>query len=149
MLPLQVQVKSVIVAPRQQPSSSKPAAHPLPGLDAAKGDSRARSQRPVVLDREVERDKRLYLQSVTRHLNGAAQDVMTELLKLMSHVADQTPASYGKQWQHPSDLTRRNYQQRFQNILPKVALHEWHAKNGATHKRFARVPKIFERSQFP
>uniref|UniRef100_A0A8C4DFX2 S100P-binding protein n=1 Tax=Dicentrarchus labrax TaxID=13489 RepID=A0A8C4DFX2_DICLA len=76
-------------------------------------------------------------------------DVMTELLKLMSHVADQTPASYDKQWQHPSDLTRRNYQQRFQNIQPKMSLHEWQAKNGATHKRFARVPKIFERSQFP
>lgn len=35
------------------------------------------------------------------------EDVMTELLKLMTHVADQTPGTTGGQWQHPSDLTRR------------------------------------------
>lgn len=35
------------------------------------------------------------------------QDAMSELLKLMSHVADQTPGTSGKQWQHPSDATRR------------------------------------------
>lgn len=36
-----------------------------------------------------------------------SQDVMTELLNLMTHVADQTPGANGRQWQHPSDLTRR------------------------------------------
>lgn len=34
-------------------------------------------------------------------------DVMSELLKLMTDVADQRPGTMGKQWQHPSDLTRR------------------------------------------
>lgn len=32
---------------------------------------------------------------------------MAELMNLMTHVADQTPDTNGRQWQHPSDLTRR------------------------------------------
>lgn len=118
-----------------------------------------------------------------------SQDVMTELVNLMSNVADQPPGS-GRQWQHPSDLTRRwvilygsakcffiviknclkwskgrpfqcklhgsgslfpfrNHQRRFGSAAPKVSLKEWQAKNCTTFKRFAKVPKIFERSQLP
>lgn len=33
--------------------------------------------------------------------------VMTELMNLMSHVADRTPGTNHPQWQHPSDLTCR------------------------------------------
>ncbi|XP_034713687.1 uncharacterized protein LOC117935568 [Etheostoma cragini] len=165
-LPLQVQVKSVVVALGQHTSSSKTAATSLPeqtgnptklsqdenrGSTSAKCVS-ARSQRPVIFDREVdwEREKRLYVHSVTRHMKehrGANPDVMTELLTLMTHVADQASGTDGRQWQHPSDLTCRNYQRRFGNQMPKITLHEWHARNDKTHKRFAKVPKIFERSQ--
>ncbi|XP_044022803.1 uncharacterized protein LOC122861864 isoform X2 [Siniperca chuatsi] len=168
-LPLRVQVKSVVVAPSYHTSSSKPVAPLLPeqntkpskpipkenrGPQCAKCGNSARRQRPVIFDREAdwEREKRLYVHSVTRHMNenrGAGQDVMTELLNLMTHVAEQTPGTNGRQWQHPSDLTRRNYQRRFGNLMPTMALHEWQAKNCTTHKRFAKVPKIFERSQFP
>lgn len=35
------------------------------------------------------------------------EDVMSELMNLMTHVADQTPGTNNPQWQHPSDLTCR------------------------------------------
>lgn len=38
---------------------------------------------------------------------GLSPGVMTELLNLMNHVAEQGPGTNGRQWQHPSDLTRR------------------------------------------
>ncbi|XP_044231535.1 S100P-binding protein-like [Thunnus albacares] len=166
-LPLQVQVKSVVVAPNQLTSSSKPVASALPDQNtkpakpspnknrvSQTAKCSARSLRPVIFKREAdwEHEKSLYVSSVTRHMNersSAAPDVMTELLKLMTDVADQTPGAMGKQWQHPSDLTRRNYQRRFGNMVPKMSLHEWQAKNCTAHKRFAKVPKIFERSPFP
>ncbi|KAI3367896.1 hypothetical protein L3Q82_026726, partial [Scortum barcoo] len=120
-LPLQVQVKSVVVAPPQRTSSCKPAAPPLPdnitkSTKLSPKESRGsqslksvRSHRPVVFDRkrDWEREKRLYINSVTRHINEkqrGVQDAMSELLELMTHVADQTS---GTEWQHPSDLTRR------------------------------------------
>ncbi|XP_071327438.1 uncharacterized protein [Trachinotus anak] len=166
-LPLQVQVKSVVMVPNQQ-TSSKPGAPALPELNAKptrpnpdkrvsqrdKCVSSGRSQRRVVFDREVdwERGKKSYVHAVTRHMKektGAVQDVMSELLNLMSHVADQTPSSHDRQWQHPSDLTRRNYQKRFGNMTPKMSLEQWQEKNYTAHKRFSKVPKIFERSPFP
>ncbi|XP_029316821.1 S100P-binding protein [Cottoperca gobio] len=167
-LPLQVQVKSVVVALNQLMSTktaaptlakqtakpSKPSPDKNRGSVSAKCVSSARSQRPVIYDREVDwqREKRLYVHSVTSHMKehpGANKDVMSELMTLMTHVADQTPGTDGTQWQHPSDLTRRNYQRRFGNETPKMTLHEWQSKNGTTQKRFAKVPKIFERSSFP
>nr|XP_033498870.1 S100P-binding protein-like [Epinephelus lanceolatus] len=162
-LPLQVQVKSVVVVPNQLTSSSKTDAAPLPvqtakptklSLDENRAAMSAKtvsasSQRPVLFDSEKDwdREKQLYVHSVNRHLKEhqrAEEDVMTELQNLMNHVADQTPGT-GRRWQHPSDFTRRNYVSRFGNQIPKVTLQEWQAKNCA-NKRFAKVPKIFERS---
>ncbi|XP_073340202.1 uncharacterized protein [Pagrus major] len=166
-LPLNVKVKSVVVPVSQLRSGSKPASPLLPTKQSPKASrvyqthqcvNSARSQRPVNLDREVdlERYKRLYFHSVSRHLNensGAGQaqcqDVMKELLNLMTHVADQARGPNGTQWQHPSDLTSRNYQRRFGNMMPTMALHEWQAKNCKMHKRFAKVQTIFKRSPFP
>ncbi|KAM7376480.1 hypothetical protein PAMP_006211 [Pampus punctatissimus] len=166
-LPLQVQVKSVVVAPSQLPSSSKPVGSLQPDQNtkpakpslnqkqvSQTAKCSARSLRPVIFKREAdwEHEKSLYVCSVTRHMNersGTNHYVMTELLQLMTDVAHQTPGTRGNQWQHPSDLTRRNYQRRFGNMVPKIALREWQAKNCTTHKRFSKVPKLFERSPFP
>uniref|UniRef100_A0A4W5PYH3 S100P-binding protein n=1 Tax=Hucho hucho TaxID=62062 RepID=A0A4W5PYH3_9TELE len=106
--------------------------------------------RPVVYDREEDwqREKWLYVDSVTRHIReniGAGEEVITELLNLMNHVAEQGPGPNGRQWQHPSDLTRRNYKRRFGNDRTNYTLDEWH-KNHKNHRRFAKVPQIFERS---
>nr|XP_023841964.1 uncharacterized protein LOC111962957 [Salvelinus alpinus] len=101
--PLQVQVRSVLVVPSvQQSSSSQPSTPP---------EQKVSETRPVVYDREEDwqREKWLYVDSVTRHIReniGAGEGVMTELLNLMNHVAEQGPGTNGRQWQHPSDLTR-------------------------------------------
>lgn len=128
-LPLQVKVKSVVVAPNK----------PLP-LEGAR--------RPYN-GRDWDREKRRYIESVTWHIkeSGSTPDTMDELQKLMMQVADDTQTTNGQQWQHPSDLTRRNYQKRFKTDR-KLSLQEWKVKNHPTKKQFAKVPKIFVRSLF-
>ncbi|KAL0969228.1 hypothetical protein UPYG_G00224190 [Umbra pygmaea] len=109
--------------------------------------------RPVVYDREEywQREKRLYVDSVTRHMRentgtGGSMGVMTELMNLMNHVAHQVPGANRRQWQHPSDLTRRNYQKRFGNESAIYTLDEWQNRNDKKYCRFAKVPLVFERS---
>nr|XP_040055109.1 S100P-binding protein-like isoform X2 [Gasterosteus aculeatus aculeatus] len=167
-LPLQVKVKSVVVAPGQQTSSSKTAAPPLqersaqpdePGpresrcFQTARSDGAAGSKRPAIFDRErdLEHQKNLYVDSVTRHMkeHQGSNKVMTELVNLMNHVADQRPGTCGRPWQHPSDLTRRNYQRRFGNVVPKMTLREWYSQKNPQNKRFAKIPTFFQRSPFP
>uniref|UniRef100_A0A4W4H7F7 S100P-binding protein n=1 Tax=Electrophorus electricus TaxID=8005 RepID=A0A4W4H7F7_ELEEL len=71
--------------------------------------------------------------------------VVTELLHLMSTVANQETGRDGSQWQHPSDLTRRNYQQRNSGRL--LSLNQWQNLNHrGRHRRFAKVPAVFQRS---
>ncbi|XP_065822567.1 uncharacterized protein [Labrus bergylta] len=153
-----VKVKSVVVAAIHPTSDGKLAS--LPELNGSRGfqptrsSNSARNLRPVISKWEVdwEREKHLYIHSVTRHMNEkphGGPDVVMELQNLMTHVADQTSGNYGRQWQHPSDLTHRNYKQRFGNGMSKMPLNQWQAKNCPTHKRFNKVPKIFERSPFP
>uniref|UniRef100_A0A8D3CBH3 S100P-binding protein n=1 Tax=Scophthalmus maximus TaxID=52904 RepID=A0A8D3CBH3_SCOMX len=162
-LPLQVQVKSVVVVPSQHTttstssssttSSSKTAEPPVP--KASHSDNYVCSGKRKRLEnfhRDVDWEckKQCYVSSVSRHINehpGADQDVMTELLNLMNHVAEETPGT--SEWQHPSDLTRRNYQRRFRNMTSTMTLQEWQEKNNKTHKRFAYVPKTFQRSPLP
>ncbi|KAF3701428.1 S100P-binding protein [Channa argus] len=165
-LPLQVQVKSVVVVPSQHTTSNKLVTPPSSKQNAkctkpnpaengvsqsVKCVSRARSHSPVVFNGELdwEHGKCQYVHLVTRHMNenqGGDQDIMAELLNLMSHVADQTSGSECRQWQHPSDLTSRNYQRRFGNSPAQITLHEWHAKKCKSYQRFARLPKHFKRS---
>ncbi|KAK9533422.1 hypothetical protein VZT92_008540 [Zoarces viviparus] len=155
-LPLQVKVKSVVVGPSQLASSSKTAAPPLQQQTAKPNkpspEENRGSKRPEVFDRmgDWKREEALYVHSVRRHMEehqGSIQDVMTELLTLMNHVAYQRPGADGRQWQHPTDLTRRNYQRRFGNVNPRMTLGEWQSQSCPEHKRFAKVPTFF-RSHF-
>ncbi|XP_033980171.1 uncharacterized protein LOC117477577 [Trematomus bernacchii] len=162
-LPLQVQVKSVVVNPNRRTETAAPTLgkrvivpikwSPEDNRVYAPAVSSASTQRPVVFvtKGDSEREKRLYVHSVTRHMKehpGANKDAMSELMTLMNSVADQSPGADGKQWQHPSNLTRRNYQRRLGRETPKMTLHEWKTKITPTHKRFAKVPKTFKRSSF-
>ncbi|KAJ0062668.1 hypothetical protein NL108_004287 [Boleophthalmus pectinirostris] len=124
-LPLQVQVKSVVV----------PVA-PVVSVAPVEGAVRQR------LEKEEE-EKRKYFNAVTRHMyeRPSNQDVMGELLSLMSEVAQD---SRGPHWQHPSDLTRRNYVKRFKPS--RVTLEDYEKSLDLTFKRFSTVPKLFKRS---
>ncbi|KAF3844642.1 hypothetical protein F7725_007805 [Dissostichus mawsoni] len=156
-------VKSVVVNPNRRTETAAPTLgkkvivpikwSPEDNRMYAPAVSNASTQRPVVFvtKGDWEREKQLYVHSVTRHMKehpGANKDAMSELMTLMNSVADQSPGADGKQWQHPSDLTRRNYQRRLGRETPKMTLHEWKTKITPTHKRFAKVPKTFKRSSF-
>ncbi|XP_023807533.1 S100P-binding protein isoform X2 [Oryzias latipes] len=137
-LPLQVQVKSKVVVPNKltsQPSSTLK-------------DSYGRLNRPKVYSRksEWEHQSRQYVYSVTSHMmeNQGTTRVMTELLDLMTSVSGQSGA-HGARWQHPADLTCRNYQRRFNKDTPLMSLCDWQRKNQLTYKRFFKIPKIFKR----
>uniref|UniRef100_A0A3Q2YVK0 S100P-binding protein n=1 Tax=Hippocampus comes TaxID=109280 RepID=A0A3Q2YVK0_HIPCM len=92
--------------------------------------------RRVALNTEAdwEREKQMYVQLVHKHLT------VREMEGLLTQVVYD---SSGRQWQHLSDLTRRNYRAHY---VPKISLVEWQAKSLGTHKRFEKVQKIFERS---
>ncbi|XP_028251783.1 uncharacterized protein LOC114427766 [Parambassis ranga] len=100
---------------------------------------------------ELDRKKRLYVKSVIDHMNqrtGAIQGATAELHNLITHTDEDILTSSGEQWQHPTDLTRKNYRVRSGSTTPVMTLHDWQAKNGITYRRFAQVPKIFERSSY-
>ncbi|XP_028994485.1 uncharacterized protein LOC114848289 [Betta splendens] len=159
-LPLNVKVKSVVVVPNPQTTCFKadPTVLDQNHVNLSTGEkvfesaaSKHRSQRDAVVKEELtwEQQKNQYVNLVTKHINGKTenQDVMTELLSLMTQVADQAPVG-DTAWQHPSNLTRRNYQRLFGFPTPKMSLQDWHTKNGA-HKRFAAIPSVFKRSPLP
>ncbi|KAG7334435.1 hypothetical protein KOW79_002842 [Hemibagrus wyckioides] len=149
-LPLQVQVKSKVVLPnKQRPEAVKEPTHQHPEKAASEGQRNVFRDvpRPVILYREQdwEKEKKAYVDSVTRHIADNVEDgAMTELLHLMNTVANQGGVSDGRKWQHPSDLTRRNYRLRKSSRL--LSLDEWQNLNYRNHRRFAKVPQTFKRS---
>ncbi|XP_061650647.1 uncharacterized protein LOC133487681 isoform X1 [Phyllopteryx taeniolatus] len=156
---LEVQVQSVVHVVGQPTFSSTQAAprgkylikKQLSTSTPSTSKDSIHSRRQVVLNTEEdwEREKRMYVQSVHRHISeasDAAQDAVSELWGLMTHVGHD---SSGRPWQHPSDLTCRNYKAHLRNPEMKMSLHEWQAKNMGTHKRFEKVQKVFERSPVP
>ncbi|KAK7149000.1 hypothetical protein R3I93_013113 [Phoxinus phoxinus] len=126
-LPLQVQMKSKVVVPDTKTNC-----------------------KPVVLcsEEEWERNKRTYVDSVKRHMkeqNGAANGAITELHSLMNSIANRKTGRNDPHWQHPSDLTRKNFRKsRIKG--PSVSLDEWQKRNLLAYRRFVNVPDIFRRS---
>ncbi|XP_067277558.1 S100P-binding protein-like isoform X2 [Pseudorasbora parva] len=127
-LPLQVQVKSKVVVP----DNTKPICQ-LVVLCSAE---------------EWERNKRTYVDSVKRHMKeqkGAENGAITELHSLMNSIANQKTRRNDPHWQHPSDLTRKNFRKsRIKG--PSVSLDEWQKRNLLAYRRFVNVPDIFHRS---
>ncbi|XP_061751625.1 uncharacterized protein LOC133549820 isoform X2 [Nerophis ophidion] len=139
---LKVQVKSVVQIP------SKPTSSSTPDAPFQKKSNSKNSGRPVVFKtaEDWKREKEKYVQLVFKHIHegsGAPQDAVGELRSLMAHVGHDAS---GRSWQHPCDLTCRNYQARLGRAVPKMTLREWQAKNSHMHKRFNKTPKIFQRS---
>ncbi|KAG5856056.1 hypothetical protein ANANG_G00003880 [Anguilla anguilla] len=134
-----VQVRSVVVVPQKRADQD----------DAKSG--REHLRRPVVYDREAdwEREKELYVAAVTSHMADSTPcggGVMTELVNLMKTVARQGVGNGNEPWQHPSDLTRRNYGGGAGKA--RISLDEWQQRNRTTHCRFADVPE-FQRTPVP
>ncbi|XP_062324715.1 low density lipoprotein receptor adapter protein 1b isoform X2 [Osmerus eperlanus] len=112
--------------------------------------------RPVIREDFLQQQRRYYVGTVNQHNEEnmnvdqrSVRGLMQELLSLMDTLAAQGPGFNGQPWQHPSDLTCRNYRVGFGNIIPRYTLVQWKNKSNFYHKRFAKVPLFFERSPIP
>ncbi|KAG5265838.1 hypothetical protein AALO_G00246930 [Alosa alosa] len=134
---LEVQVKSKVVLPGsggvKAPSPAAPVASHT--FKAGRRVTPPSNKRPRVFDRpeEWQHQKDVYVESVSRHMRENPKGgAFNELLDLMNTVANEQHP-----WQHPSDLTTRNYQPG--NVGKSLfTLDEWTHKNGGSYKRFAR-----------
>ncbi|XP_046722750.1 S100P-binding protein-like isoform X2 [Silurus meridionalis] len=146
-LPLEVKSK-VSLLDKQQPGAVKDA-YQQPEKKVSEGQRNVFKDvpRPVLYSEDDwEKEKKVYVDSVRRHMADKVEHgVMTELLCLMKDVANQGRGGIGRRWQHPSDLTRRNY--RLCNGSRLLSLNEWQNLNYRYHRRFAQVPPVFKRSQ--
>ncbi|XP_038655319.1 S100P-binding protein-like [Scyliorhinus canicula] len=108
---------------------------------------RQRTWLNFVSEVEIERRKHLYLQFVSNHLNNGheSQGPMQELLCLMDQVAERECRNHSSSWQHPSDLTTRNYSRQNMNSFNKPNLYQWANSNGQFY-RFSGMPDGFQRS---
>lgn len=87
---------------------------------------------------DLEKQKDLYLSKVIAHIEDPGdsnQGTLGELDTLMDQVHMQNP-----DWQHPSDLTTRNYARFRQKPLQRYSLSQWVDRNKRSHHRFQRLP---------
>ncbi|XP_032158879.1 S100P-binding protein isoform X1 [Mustela erminea] len=87
---------------------------------------------------DLEKQKESYLKEVIAHITcpkDANQGALGELYALMGQVHHmQSP-----KWQHPSDLTMRNYARFRQKPLQRCSLTQWVDRNMGSQHRFQRV----------
>uniref|UniRef100_A0A8C2M1A6 S100P-binding protein n=1 Tax=Cricetulus griseus TaxID=10029 RepID=A0A8C2M1A6_CRIGR len=87
---------------------------------------------------DLEKQKDIYLSKVIAHIEDPGdsnQGTLGELDALMDQVHMQNP-----DWQHPSDLTTRNYARFRQKPLQRYSLSQWVDRNKRSHHRFQRLP---------
>nr|XP_004471427.1 S100P-binding protein isoform X2 [Dasypus novemcinctus]XP_058159947.1 S100P-binding protein isoform X2 [Dasypus novemcinctus] len=88
---------------------------------------------------DLEQQKEIYLRSVIAHIKDPVdsnQGPLRELCALM----DQVHHMQNEKWQHPSDLTMRNYARFRQKPLQRYSLTQWVDRNMRSHHRFQRIP---------
>ncbi|KAM9686068.1 S100P-binding protein isoform 2-T3 [Trichechus inunguis] len=88
---------------------------------------------------DLEQQKQIYLRSVIAHIEDPVdsnQGALGELYALM----DQVHHMQNQKWQHPSDLTMRNYARFRQKPLQRYSLTQWVDRNMGSHHRFQHLP---------
>ncbi|KAJ1177996.1 hypothetical protein NDU88_003246 [Pleurodeles waltl] len=98
---------------------------------------------------ELEWKKQTYLQCVLKHMRSTEdpnRDAYDELLMLMDQVASAEYKNQEQNWQHPSDLTTRNYPRCAQKLPNKCHLKQWVSQNGGYYRRFQNLADRFQRS---
>ncbi|KAM6216983.1 S100P-binding protein [Rhynchocyon petersi] len=102
--------------------------------------TKTRTNVPTFSKSDLEQKKQIYLRSVIAHVEDPSdsnQDAWRELYVLM----DQVHHMQNSKWQHPSDLTARNYARfRQKPQQPKYSLTQWVDRNMGSHHRFQRLP---------
>ncbi|XP_032481750.1 S100P-binding protein isoform X1 [Phocoena sinus] len=101
--------------------------------------TKTRTNIPTFSPSDLEKQKQSYLRNVIAHIEDPVdsnQGTLGELCALMGQVHHmQNP-----KWQHPSDLTRRNYARFRQKPLQRYSLTQWVDQNMRSHHRFQRLP---------
>ncbi|KAM8959355.1 S100P-binding protein isoform 2-T5 [Lycaon pictus] len=101
--------------------------------------AKRRTNVPTFSQSDLEKQKESYLKEVIAHIEhpkDTNQGALGELYALMGQVHHmQNP-----KWQHPSDLTMRNYARFRQKPLQRYSLTQWVDRNMRTHHRFQRLP---------
>ncbi|XP_002750629.1 S100P-binding protein isoform X1 [Callithrix jacchus] len=100
--------------------------------------TKTRTNVPTFSQSNLEQQKEIYLRSVIAHIEDpedSNQGISGELYALM----DQVHHMQHSKWQHPSDLTTRNYARR-QKHLQRYSLTQWVDRNMRSHHRFQRLP---------
>ncbi|KAJ1120329.1 hypothetical protein NDU88_008502 [Pleurodeles waltl] len=82
---------------------------------------------------DLEWKKQIYLQCVLKHMRSTEdqnQDAYDELLMLMYQAASAEYKDQEQNWQHPSNLTTRNYSRCPKKLPNKYSLKQWVSQNG-------------------
>ncbi|XP_057560179.1 S100P-binding protein isoform X2 [Hippopotamus amphibius kiboko] len=101
--------------------------------------TKTRTNVPTFSPSDLEKQKQSYLRNVIAHIEDPVdtnQGTLGELCALM----DQVHHVQSQKWQHPSDLTRRNYARFRQKSLQRYSLTQWVDRNRRSHHRFQRLP---------
>ncbi|XP_023698252.1 uncharacterized protein [Paramormyrops kingsleyae] len=99
----------------------------------------------VFSDQDWQQGKRQYVDAVLSHSRpSAARGAVEELYNLIDTVGQQGAALSSCSWQHPADLTRRNYGKG--RNKHRISLDRWYQLNSQVQRRFASVPLQFRRS---
>lgn len=101
--------------------------------------AKTRTNVPTFSPSDLEKQKQSYLRNVIAHIEDPVdsnQGTLGELCALM----DQVHHMHNQKWQHPSDLTRRNYARFRQKSLQRYSLTQWVDRNKRSHHRFQRLP---------
>ncbi|XP_042533667.1 S100P-binding protein isoform X6 [Dipodomys merriami] len=103
--------------------------------------TKTRSSVSTFSQSDLEKQKEIYLSRVIAHIEDPGdsnQGTSGELDTLMDQVHMQNP-----DWQHPSDLTTRNYARFRQKPLQRYSLTQWVDRNKRSHHRFKRLPDFY------
>ncbi|XP_030183074.1 S100P-binding protein isoform X1 [Lynx canadensis] len=101
--------------------------------------AKRRTNVPTFSQSDLEKQKQSYLKEVIAHIEhpkDTNQGALGELCALMGQV-HHVP---NPKWQHPSDLTMRNYARFRQKPLQRYSLTQWVDRNMRSHHRFQRLP---------
>ncbi|XP_068924228.1 S100P-binding protein [Petaurus breviceps papuanus] len=114
--------------------------------------AKARSKIQTFSKAELEQKKQLYLQNVIAHLKNPLeynQGTLGELYALMDQVAHVEYQMQNQRWQHPSDLTMRNYPRFREKPLQRYSLTQWVDRNLRSHRRFQGLADQFQHNHTP
>ncbi|XP_072465911.1 S100P-binding protein isoform X2 [Notamacropus eugenii] len=138
--------------------STRPDSEKKDGCDRRLGkvgpllQAKARDKIETFSKTDLEEKKQIYLKNVIAHIKNpleSNQGTLGELYALMDQVANVEYQMQNQRWQHPSDLTMRNYPRFRQKPLQRYSLTQWVDRNLRSHRRFQGLADQFQHKHTP